>query len=230
MAAHHPPSMQALVLRRSRELGKSLTAIAKDAGISRSYLYGLTSGQSKDPSIRLLINLARAIEVSPLLLFRHFADLIGTPAKGPSTAPTNRAVGVADRGDIAVFNSDVTTPDHAVVLPGEAFKKVWEIQNVGNTPWRNRKLVRVDGEYVIARRVPGTDSLDIILNAHLSSLYREVPIPETLPGQPVRIEVDFAAPTEICTVASIWRIEDEHGMPCYGKAFILHVVVTVMAR
>lgn len=61
-------------MRRSRELGKPLTALAKEAGISRTYLYGLTGGASQDPSVRTLIKLAKALQVSPLLLFRYFAD------------------------------------------------------------------------------------------------------------------------------------------------------------
>ncbi|HEE4992857.1 TPA: helix-turn-helix domain-containing protein [Klebsiella pneumoniae] len=223
-------TLRALIARRGRELGKSMTAIAKEAGLSRTYLYGLAGGASQDPSVRTLVKLAKAIQVSPLLLFRYYADLGGAPSAGAPLAPTNRAVGLRDRGDIAVFNADVTTPDHAIVLPGEAFHKIWEIQNVGRKPWHGRRLVRVDGEYVIARREPGKTDLQVVLNAHLTSLYQEVAIPDTLPGQPVRISIEFAAPKESCTVASIWRIEDSEGNPCYGPSFILHVVVTVMAR
>lgn len=223
-------TLRALIARRGRELGKSMIAIAKEAGLSRTYLYGLAGGASQDPSVRTLVKLAKAIQVSPLLLFRYYADLGGAPSSGAPLAPTNRAVGLRDRGDIAVFNADVTTPDHAIVLPGEAFHKIWEIQNVGRKPWLGRRLVRADGEYVIARREPGKTDLQVVLNAHLTSLYQEVAIPDTLPGQPVRISIEFAAPKESCTVASIWRIEDSEGNPCYGPSFILHVVVTVMAR
>ncbi|WP_232833539.1 NBR1-Ig-like domain-containing protein [Paraburkholderia kururiensis] len=223
-------TLRALIARRGRELGKSMTAIARQAGLSRTYLYGLAGGAAQDPSVRTLVKLAKAIEVSPLLLFRYYADLGGAPTKGAPVAPTNRATGVHDPQDVAVFNADVTTPDHAVVLPGEVFQKVWEIQNVGKRLWSGRRLVRVDGEYVMARRTPHKTELEIVLDAHLSSLHREIAIPDTHPGQPVRLAVDFAAPRESCTVASIWRIEDSDGQPCYGPSFILHVVVTVMAR
>jgi len=223
-------TLRALIARRGRELGKSMTTIAKEAGLSRSYLYGLAGGTAQDPSVRTLVSLSKAIQVSPLLLFRYYADLSGAPVAGAPLAPTNRAVGLHNRSDIVVFNADVTTPDHTVVLPGEVFQKVWEIQNMGNRPWVGRRLVRVDGEYVVARRDPGKADLEVVLNAHLASLYREIPIPDTQPGQPVRLCVDFAAPKENCTVASIWRIEDSYGVPCYGSAFILHVIVTVMAR
>jgi hypothetical protein len=90
--------------------------------------------------------------------------------------------------------------------------------------------VRVDREYVIARRADPQGQLEVVMDIHLRSLHSELPIADTLPGQPVHISVEFAAPKETCTVASVWRIEDEQGKPCYGPAFILHVVVNVMAR
>ena len=70
-----------------------------------------------------------------------------------TTLPTNRATSLHDPNDMAAFNADVTTPDHAVVSPGESFRKIWEIQNLGTRPWRGRRVVRVDGEYALARRL-----------------------------------------------------------------------------
>ena len=223
-------TLRALVVRRSRELGKSMTTLAKESGISRTYLYGLAGGASQDPSVRTLIKLAKALQVSPLLLFRYFADLAGAPVDIHSMATTNRAIGLHDPSDIVVFNADVTTPDQTVVLPGETFQKTWEIQNLGSRPWRGRRLVRVDSEYVIARRTDAGAPLEVVMDSHLRSLTHEIPVADTLPGQPVHLSVTFAAPKETCTVTSIWRIEDENGQPCYGPAFILHVIVNVMAR
>jgi len=229
MTENASDTLQSLLARRSRELGKTMTDIAADAGIARSYLYELASGKKRDPSVRTLLSVATALNISPLLLFRFFAELQGTASFAPTALPTNRAVGLHDPKDIAVFNADVTTPDHAVLAPGETFRKIWEFQNLGSTPWCGRKLVRVDGEYVVAKRMPG-GGLQPVLDAHLTSLYQEVEVPITLPGQPVRIGVDFAAPRETCTVASVWRLEDRHGRPCYGTTFICHVVITIMAN
>jgi transcriptional regulator with XRE-family HTH domain len=220
--------LRAVLARRSRELGKTRAGIARDAGLSRTYLYALANGSARDPSVRTLVNLARALQVSPLLLFRHYADAAGAPMSGAPLLPTNRAVGLHAPGDVAVFNADLTMPDHALVLPGEAFRKVWEFQNMGEVPWRRRRLVRVDDDYVLARRTG--DGLRAVLSPSLASLHREIEIPDTLPGHPVQIGVDFSAPNESCTVASIWRIEDAQSRPCYGPAFLCHVIVTVMAR
>lgn len=221
--------LRALLARRSRELGRSLTAIAAEAGLARTYLYELANGNKRDPSVRTLIKLAGALQVSPLLLFRYYAALEGSTAFGAFPLPTNRSHNPRDPNDIAAFNADVTTPDHAVVSPGETFRKIWEIQNLGTRPWRGRRLARVDGEYAIARRL-ADGSLEAVQEAYLASLYREVEVPDTLPGQPVHVGVDFAAPKDTCTVASIWRMTNAEGVPCFGPKFFFHVVVTVMAQ
>lgn len=220
--------LRSILTRRSRELGKTRADIARDAGLSRTYLYALANGSAQDPSVRTLVKLARALQVSPLLLFRHYADTAGAPMAGAPLLPTNRAVGLHDKDDIAVFNADLTMPDHALVLPGEAFRKVWEFQNVGKLPWRGRRLARVDEDYVLARRAE--DGLRAVLSPSLASLHREIAFSDTLPGQPAQLGVDFSAPNETCAVASVWRIEDAQGRPCYGPTFLCHVIVTVMAR
>lgn len=221
-------TLQSLLARRSRELGKTIAEIAADAGMARSYLYELTSGKKRDPSVRTLLRLSAALQISALVLFRFFAEMEGITSLAANN-PTNRAIGLNDVNDIAAFNADISTPDHAVLAPGEVFQKIWEFQNVGSVPWRERKLVRVDGEYVLAKRAPN-GALGAILDTYLSSLHQKVDLPETLPGQPVRVAVEFAAPQESCTVASIWRIVDRDGQACYGSSFICHVVITVMAQ
>lgn len=227
--SNSPEPLRALLARRGRELGKTLTALAAEAGLARTYLYDLANGGARDPSVRTLVRLAGALQVSPLLLFRYYADLQGSAAFGAFPLATNRAVNPRDPEDIAAFNADVTTPDHAVVSPGESFRKIWELQNLGNRPWRGRRVQRVDGEYAIARRRPD-GGLEAVQEAYLASLYREIALPDTLPGQPVHIAVDFAAPKESCTVASIWRMTEADGVPCFGPSFIFFALVTVMAQ
>jgi transcriptional regulator with XRE-family HTH domain len=131
MQTNSTETLRTLLRRRCRDLGKSLTAIAADAGVARTYLYDLANNSKRDPSVRTLVKLARALQVSPLLLFRYYAELQGLPAFGTLPLPTNRAISLIDPSDVAAFNADVTMPDHAVIAPGESFRKIWEIQNLG---------------------------------------------------------------------------------------------------
>lgn len=64
---------------------------------------------------------------------------------------------------------------------------------------------------------------------YLTSLTNSGPIAETLPGGIAEISVDFVAPTERCSVASIWRMECDSGMACFPSSFFLQVVVTVVS-
>lgn len=42
---------------------------------------------------------------------------------------------------------DVTVPDGTVLRPGDAFKKIWRLRNVGSTTWANYRLVFVGGQF-----------------------------------------------------------------------------------
>ncbi|MDI1259525.1 NBR1-Ig-like domain-containing protein [Aquabacterium sp.] len=221
-------ALRALLRQRARDLGKTFKALAIDAGLARTYLYKLADGVTLDPSVGTLVRLADALEVSPIALLRHYVhlDMPEQRAKRPGVN-TSRSQGLSVLDDAVVFNADITIPDHAVVRGGEAFRKVWEIQNVGRVAWLARRLVRADQQYVISRAK--TDgALEPLVQAHLRSVNLEVQIPDTLPGECVRVEVDFAAPRENCSVASIWRIHDKDGRPCYDASFFLQVIVTVI--
>lgn len=220
--------MHALLSRRARELGKTFKDLAADAGVARTYLYKLLAGNTHDPSIRTLIRLAAAIEVSPILLFRHFGLLLGPPCPGAqSPGYGTRAQGNIDPGDAIEFIADVSIPDHSLVHAGEVFQKVWQVQNAGTVRWRKRRLVRVDDEYVIARR-QSDGSLLPLAPTHLASLSNAVNVPDTSPGHTANIAVDFASPPASCSVASIWRMEHDTGAPCFQRQFFLQVIVTVV--
>lgn len=217
-----------LMHQRARELGKTFKAVAAEAGLARTYLYKLTDGVTIDPSVGTLVRLAGALEVSPIALFRHYVHLDMQEQRVQRAGVGNsKAKGLLALDDAIAFNADVTIPDHTVVRGGEAFRKVWEIQNVGRVAWLGRRLVRADQQYVISRaKVDGV--LEPVVHAHLRSLNQEVRFPDTLPGGCVRVEVDFAAPRANCSVASVWRIHDQDGNPCYDASFFLKVIVTVI--
>lgn len=223
-------NLRALLRHRARDLGKTLQTIAAEAGLARTYLYKLTNGTTLDPSVGTLVRLAEALEVSPIALLRHYVQL-NMPEQRVHRpgVKTSRAKGLSLQDDVVVFNADITIPDHSVVRGGEAFRKVWEIQNVGCVTWQGRRLIRADQQYVISRALVG-GTLEPLTQAHLRSVNREVCIPDTPPGACVRVEVDFAAPRENCSIASVWRIHGKDGRPSYDASFFLQVIVTVMDR
>lgn len=221
--------MDALLSRRARELGKTVKELATDAGLTRTYLYKLASGDTRDPSIRTLIRLAVALKISPIQLFRYFG--LGEDSDRHDAGLSRelvRADGIHNADDSIEFTSDVTVPDHSIVHAGESFRKIWKVQNTGRVPWRKRRLVRVDEQYVIARRGEDGSLLPIVPN-YLTSLTNSVPIPETLPGGITEIMVDLVAPPERCSVASIWRMEFDSGTACFPSSFFLQVIVTVIS-
>lgn len=218
--------LHGLLIRRARELGKTLKTMAIEAGLARSGLYKLADGTIRDPSVHTLLRLAAAMEVSPIALIRLYGDMntqAGVRGRGGSSL--GRASGLNDSRDAAMLNADVTIPHHAVVNGGEVFEKIWEIQNVGDVFWMGRRLVRVDNS---CDRIDGEVSAQARL--HLASAAREIMIPSTPPGGVVRLSAHFAAPRANCSIASVWRIEDQALRPCYGASFFLGVIVTVIDR
>ena len=214
--------MKAFMRRRTREVGKTFKSLAAEAGLARTYIYRLADGSVRDPSVKTLVSLARALDVQPVVLFRYYGDLHLRRSSQPWLWKAREDV------DAMAFNADVTIPDGAPVGCGECFRKVWEIQNVGTVPWKGRTLVRVDDKYVIAHAKPD-GSLVAVVRPHLTALTDHVKVPVTQPGDVVRLEVDFVAPTEACSVASVWRIEGPDGRLCHDPTCILQVVVTVIA-
>lgn len=214
-----------VVHRRARDLGLSLVQVADKASVSRSCLYKLFDGQTHDPSIQTLYRLAAAIDVAPMALFRLFAKRdVTRDAVGQAVV---RAT--ADPSDAIQFCGDATVPDHALVVPGERFTKTWTVQNVGSERWVDRILERVDDQYVVARRA-SNGSLSAVLDTHLMSLGHAIRISEVMPGHSVNVSMEFVAPQENCSVASIWRFVNINGRPIYPTNFFLQVMVTVVGH
>ncbi len=221
-------SLDHLIRQRSRQLGLTQTEIAARAGFTRAYLHRLGTGGVPNPGIRTLQKLAAALQLPANAVYRVFSapeqarfresiQYLGLPVE----------LGGAGPEDALIFVADVTVPDHSLMLPGERFNKTWAVQNAGTVPWLHRQLVRADEELVVARR-DAHGQLHAVLESHLDSLGRVVAVPPTMPGQVVELSVEFAAPTENCSVASVWRMEDELGRPCFDDRFFLQVIVTVV--
>ncbi|NIH87665.1 NBR1-Ig-like domain-containing protein [Amycolatopsis granulosa] len=83
-------------------------------------------------------------------------------------------------GDASEFGGDVTVPDGTQVPAGGRFVKTWELRNTGTVPWVDRSLRR-EGAFG-----PGDGC----------RTPADVPVPETRPGQVVRVSVEVRAPDE----------------------------------
>ncbi|MGI5145161.1 NBR1-Ig-like domain-containing protein [Plantactinospora sp. CA-294935] len=140
---------------------------------------------------------------------------IGAASAGTATtAPAGVPTGPLVDGDRSRFITDVTVPDGTRVRVGETFVKVWEIQNAGTVPWRNRYLQRED---VPAQ--PGSCRSP-----------ERIPIRDTLPNERVEVSVTVIAPSAPTTCMVRWKMVDEHGRQLFPTArpvfFLVHVDAT----
>ncbi|MFW5329482.1 NBR1-Ig-like domain-containing protein [Hydrogenophaga sp. ZJX-1] len=132
----------------------------------------------------------------------------------------------ARAGRAGLGDRRVTVPDHTVFLPGERFTRTWVLQNPGRVPWNAPAWRRPTANLMSLRNALG--QLQPLLDSHLDSLGRSVMVPITRPGQLVALSVEFSALLENCSVASIWRLEDAQGRPCFGPRCFLQAVVSVV--
>ncbi|MGK4592823.1 NBR1-Ig-like domain-containing protein [Amycolatopsis sp. w19] len=101
----------------------------------------------------------------------------------------------APAGDASEFVADVTVPDGSEVAAGSVFVKTWEFRNAGTVGWVGRYLVRAGsfgnpGECATPERVP---------------------VPQTAPGEHVRVSVEVRAPDRPGHCQVYWKMADEQG-------------------
>lgn len=101
------------------------------------------------------------------------------------------------RYDDSLFIGDVTIPHGAIVRTESSFIKVWEIQNNGLTVWKDRYLRE---ENPTPGGIEPRESL--------------VRIPDTKPGERVRISVEFTAPIHPASCESYWKMVYKNGQYC----------------
>lgn len=221
LASAASESLANLIRRRLRQINMTQRELAATAEMGRAYLYRLMHGGVENPGVLTLQRLAHALQLPAAALIRLWTEDASRPARHSlrMEAPDNP-------DDILMFLGDLTVPDYSAVIPGELFTKRWAIQNLGRTVWPARRLVREDAELVIAQR-ERHGGLTPLHNAHLTSLESVIEVPATPPGVVVEVCVDFVAPQEECSVASMWRLRTMQGQLCYDKRFFLQVIVTV---
>lgn len=182
---------------RAKELGLSITKLARQTGISRQSLYDLFSGATEQAKLSTVVSLANTLQVHPIHLFRYLLDQVETPRYG-----------IKD-GDVFEFIRDVTIPANTQVKTHQTFVKTWEIKNVGDAAWIGRKLVCLDQPVDANYAPPKTKSL--ITCRGLIPTSSEISVKDTKAGKTVSISVEFKAPNYPCQVMSYWKLTDEDG-------------------
>ncbi|GAB3659284.1 hypothetical protein GCM10027589_20320 [Actinocorallia lasiicapitis] len=134
-----------------------------------------------------------------------------TPAAVTPPAPSQTPTGPRVAGDVSQFLGDITIPDGTVVRPGERFRKVWEIRNAGRATWRGRYL---------ARGLFPADNGSCETPA-------KVPIPDTGPGEKIRVGVWVTAPSEPGSCWVGWKMVDGEGNAFLPGARPVYFVVNV---
>jgi hypothetical protein len=125
-----------------------------------------------------------------------------TPSNTPTSTPTPTATPCVPT---ASFVADVTVPDNTQFLPGQAFEKVWRVENSGGCNWgEGTRWVFVSGE-----RMSAPDS---------------VAVADTLPGDSVDISVRMVAPSAPGTHRGTWRLQSAAGL-FISSGFWVQIVV-----
>lgn len=205
------------LLQRSRTLGLSMAEVARRAGLSRQTISAISRTDSRLPTLETLVKLAEVLRVHPLRLIH----LVFEDYKLPT--PVQRQF--RERGDLSVFVADVTIPDGMAVTAGAAFTKVWDLQNVGTVPWTRRFLKCMDDEIVTT----SLSGRQVLISPRLSPALTMIPIPETAPGETVRLAVDFVAPQLPCSCVSYWKSVFADGTLCFPDSAGLTCQVRVVS-
>jgi transcriptional regulator with XRE-family HTH domain len=207
------------IRRRAYALDISLSETAKRAGLSRQALYKVLDERVAEAKLSTLIKLAHALNVHPLALMRRLFSGRRFPVFASREAKYPR--------DHAGFVRDTTFPDNETILINQEFEKKWEIQNLGEVAWADRKLVCMDDQLYILRK--DNEELIPVLDQNLVALEPEISVPETEPGGTALISIRFKAPSFPCTTISYWKMVDKEGDICFPQMKGLWCKVNVVA-
>jgi hypothetical protein len=121
-------------------------------------------------------------------------------ASSPTPLPQNTC-------DNAAYVSDVTIPDHSVLVPGESFVKTWALQNTGTCTWTPTYAIN----YVSGDQMSGA----------ATAIGQSV-----APGQKANISITLLAPKTPGEYTGYWRLNNDKGTR-FGEAFYVIINVSV---
>ena len=194
--------------QRLQELNMTTSAAAKQSNVSRQTWHKLLRAEINEAKLSTLIQVAETLETHPLSMMRIYFQ------EKPAEDNTTSDVGL--QAFSCRFVDDITYPDNSIVKAGETFTKVWEVANQGSEAWIHWRLQCID------------------LHAPHNARYALMPeasvihIPQTLPGEHVRLSMTFRAPKYPCTAISHWKSVNSHGEIMFPKLTGLYCMVKVI--
>ncbi|HRJ51757.1 MAG TPA: NBR1-Ig-like domain-containing protein [Candidatus Thiothrix moscowensis] len=193
------------IRKRLKSIGLTTVAAAERSGISRQTWHKLLRAEVDEARLSTLVKVANTLETPPLNMFRVYFH-------GKEFA---RSIPLLENQKTFAHGSaaSVTFPDNAPVQAGREFEKIWEIVNLSNESWKNWSLQCEDQA--------GSDA------PQLMPLYFKASLPETLPGEHIRIRVKFRAPETTGTVVSHWQIVSDKGEAMFTQQNGLTCTVNV---
>ena len=210
---------QEYVIGRCKELGVSISELARQANISRQAMHKIMNDHTNSPRLSTIVAMAYALKISPIHLFRLLLN--------DTELPSYTSDGAKIEGDGASF-ADVTYPDNSNVPVNQTFIKIWQIQNVGDVDWEGRQFICVDTVPIINVDLPeGIKPPPSSLG--LTPTSRTVLMPFTKSGEIAQIVVEFTAPPHPCSVFSYWKMIDTAGEFCFPNLVGLYCHVNVIA-
>lgn len=174
--------------------------LARRSKISRVALLKILNVEVKCPEIHTVANLAYAIDEHPFRLVSLF--LAGAPT--PSRSDWNRN----EKKDSSHLIRELTYANGPPVAAEQKFTRVWELANVGRIPWLGRKLVCQTSEFILYKKV-GDEFVPF--DCAVTPEITELPIPDTMPGETVTLEVGFSAPTALACQPAYWKMVGRDG-------------------
>jgi serine/threonine protein phosphatase PrpC len=130
--------------------------------------------------------------------------VIETPTPSPTPAPTIQVPAGCESK--ARFGGDITVPDGTQFAAGEAFQKVWRVQNAGSCPWGPGYTVRMIGGDMMGPN-------------------REAPVVSVVePNTNGEISISLVAPETPGTYRGDWQLFDLSGQ-AFGPEMYLEIEV-----
>jgi transcriptional regulator with XRE-family HTH domain len=206
---------------RMKTLHLTATSAAGQSGISRQTWHKLLNADIEEARLSTLIRVADVLKVHPLNMLRiYFHGKVLSHASTQASGCTNFASG---------FVADVTYPDNSLVHIGQEFEKVWEVVNLGTEAWVGWHLQCVD-EHLSVHTLPGDEYYKGTgVQYGLFPLKSRIPIPETQPGEHIRLHVQFRAPDVACTAISHWKSVNAQGEIVFPNLTGLYCMVKVVS-